>query len=210
MSTRDFPIQQTRRERKKIEVRHALLAASKQLFEQKGYEKTHIEEIAEAADISRGTFFNYYPSKESVLWALFKEETHDLRSYLDIELGLVSSYIEKIYRLMAFWVADTLQLRDLIGNVVLSGFASQRHFNDDTMAIFQELLENACNQQELQPENKAEDLVLLLVGIYYSYVLHAPDKTDIKTAYSVVYQLLNNIFAGLNGPNFVQPTYIIA
>ena len=34
------------------------------LFRQKGFSKTTIEEIAEAAEVSRGTFFNYYQTKE--------------------------------------------------------------------------------------------------------------------------------------------------
>jgi AcrR family transcriptional regulator len=38
------------------------------LFLEKGYEETTIEDIAEAVEISPSTFFNYFPSKEAVVF----------------------------------------------------------------------------------------------------------------------------------------------
>jgi AcrR family transcriptional regulator len=37
------------------------------LFAKKGYAETTVEDITEAADLGKGTFFNYFPSKEHVL-----------------------------------------------------------------------------------------------------------------------------------------------
>lgn len=56
-----------RRERKKEETRQAILAASSELFKEKGYEATSVDEIVNRADIVKGTFYYHFESKEQVL-----------------------------------------------------------------------------------------------------------------------------------------------
>ncbi|MDQ1287108.1 MAG: hypothetical protein QG622_673 [Actinomycetota bacterium] len=45
------------------------MEAALRLFAQQGYDETTIDQIAEAAEISRRTFFSYFPSKEDLLFA---------------------------------------------------------------------------------------------------------------------------------------------
>lgn len=63
----------SRRERKKEETRHRIFTAAIELFREKGFEATTVDEITEKADVGRGTFFNYFPKKESVLAYLSEE-----------------------------------------------------------------------------------------------------------------------------------------
>ena len=57
----------SRRERKKQETRQRLLEVAWDLFRVRGYEETTVEEITGAADVAKGTFFNYFETKEAVL-----------------------------------------------------------------------------------------------------------------------------------------------
>jgi len=56
------------RERKKLRTRSAIQKEAIRLFLEKGYSETTIEDIAEAVEISPSTFFNYFPSKEAVVF----------------------------------------------------------------------------------------------------------------------------------------------
>ena len=55
------------RERKKQKTKEAIQREAMRLFLERGYEETTIEQIANAADISPSTFFNYFPTKEDVV-----------------------------------------------------------------------------------------------------------------------------------------------
>lgn len=57
----------TRRERKKQETRTKIFTAAMKLFQERGYEATTIDMIAEQADVARGTVFLHFPSKEEIL-----------------------------------------------------------------------------------------------------------------------------------------------
>ena len=62
-----------RRERHRVEVRERLYRAALALFAERGYLETKVEDITDAADVGKGTFFNYFPTKEHVLGALGME-----------------------------------------------------------------------------------------------------------------------------------------
>ena len=55
------------RERKKQKTKEAIQREAMRLFQEQGYDETTIEQIADAAEISPSTFFNYFPTKEDVV-----------------------------------------------------------------------------------------------------------------------------------------------
>ncbi|MCU1311292.1 MAG: transcriptional regulator [Candidatus Angelobacter sp.] len=60
-----------RRQRRREETEQRILSAAVRLFEKQGYTSTTVEQITEAADVGKGTFFNYFPSKDHILLSLF-------------------------------------------------------------------------------------------------------------------------------------------
>lgn len=63
------------RERKKLEVRRRILGAAAELFGTAGLEATTIETIAERAEVSVGTVYNYFGSKNALLLAEVESDT---------------------------------------------------------------------------------------------------------------------------------------
>lgn len=67
------PRTESRRERRKREIERRIREAALALFREQGYEATTVEQIAERADVAKGTVFNYFPRKEALL-AIVAEE----------------------------------------------------------------------------------------------------------------------------------------
>jgi AcrR family transcriptional regulator len=74
-----------RRERRSAELRERLFRSALQLFAQKGFAETTVEDITEAADVGKGTFFNYFPSKDHILLA-----------FSDMQLGKLEQSVREL------------------------------------------------------------------------------------------------------------------
>ncbi|MEV7731171.1 TetR family transcriptional regulator [Streptomyces sp. NPDC088921] len=61
---------ETLRERKKQRTREALLRVAIELFTTEGYERTTVDDIADAVGVSQRTFFRYFAGKEDAALAL--------------------------------------------------------------------------------------------------------------------------------------------
>ncbi|MEV6213811.1 helix-turn-helix domain-containing protein [Nocardia sp. NPDC051833] len=68
------------RERKRLRTRRALADAALRLFTEKGFAATTVEELVDAAEVSRSTFFRTFPTKEA---AAVEAETELWAGYLD-------------------------------------------------------------------------------------------------------------------------------
>jgi len=76
-----------RRERQSVERRERLFRAALDLFARKGFVETTVEDITNAADLGKGTFFNYFPSKEHILLAFGEMQLGKLRAAADEARG---------------------------------------------------------------------------------------------------------------------------
>jgi AcrR family transcriptional regulator len=74
-----------RRERKKIETHDRIHQAALKLFTLKGLEATTVDQITDLADVGKGTFFNYFRSKEQIL-----------AHFMKVQLWIVGDALEQV------------------------------------------------------------------------------------------------------------------
>lgn len=72
-----------RREREKEERRQSILQAAREVFLQKGFYNATVDSVAERAEVSKGTVYLYFESKETLLAHLLLEGLAALTGYLE-------------------------------------------------------------------------------------------------------------------------------
>lgn len=72
-----------RRAKRSEETRERISRAALQLFAERGFNATTVEAITAAADVGKGTFFNYFENKESVLL-----------TYRELQMERVAAFVE--------------------------------------------------------------------------------------------------------------------
>jgi len=97
----------SRRERKKRATRQQIARTAVRLFLERGFEDVSVAEIAEAADVSKVTVFNYFPSKADMAFEL--AETADPASAVrnrapgELPLDVIRDYYLGALRRRAEW-----------------------------------------------------------------------------------------------------------
>ncbi|MBM4457164.1 MAG: TetR/AcrR family transcriptional regulator [Chloroflexi bacterium] len=107
-------VQQTsgKRETAKLERRERLYEAALELFRAQGYETTTVDQITRQAGLAKGTFFNYFPTKDAVLRYLGTREVGRLGAMtLSSSNG---SALGKLKRLLGVLAGSLEKDRDLV------------------------------------------------------------------------------------------------
>jgi AcrR family transcriptional regulator len=126
------------RERKKRATRIAIRDAGMRLFADQGFAATTMDQIAEAADVSRATVFTYFPTKEEIVFgeahAAIDELAKRLRERPDHEttIAVVRAWLDEL----AGWFEPELVLQQrLARDVPVVGARRLQLFGDAERAI---------------------------------------------------------------------------
>ena len=113
----------SRRERKKRNCKYTILQSARELIMLQGLD-VPIEEIANRADISYPTFYNYFPTKASLFYAIYLEEIEDLQEFSKIALKDETSAEQRIVQLSRAILRDFSRYRYL--DLYLAGEVAKR------------------------------------------------------------------------------------
>lgn len=156
------------REKNKIKCRAKILKTSRRLFREKGYEKTTIDEIAHVAEISRGTFYNYFPDKESLLMGTAREEIESWENYIRRWEG--DDWEERLRKAMIFLILDARPNLDLSKRILwlASDPAGPLHpLEEELSHVLRRVVTEGEGSRRFREGVQTEEVMDALVGLYY-------------------------------------------
>lgn len=157
--------------------KEALYQAAVELFRSQGFDETTVEEIAQAAGLAKGTFFNYFPSKEDILLHIGERHVSRLGAGLAQEESAGrparSSAIGDLKRLLHALAASLQADRDLVCLALdkalkMSYLApTPRGGWLNFRGLVALLISRAQRNGEIHPDLDPEPLASILEGLYY-------------------------------------------
>ncbi|WP_299537618.1 TetR/AcrR family transcriptional regulator [uncultured Streptomyces sp.] len=89
-----------------------LLAAATRLFAEQGYDRTSVQEIVEAAGVTKGALYHYFGSKEDLLHEVYARVLRLQQERLDAVADLAAPVEERLRRAAADVVVTTIENLD--------------------------------------------------------------------------------------------------
>ncbi|NQV66337.1 MAG: TetR/AcrR family transcriptional regulator [SAR86 cluster bacterium] len=166
------------RARKKKETHQRICDAATALFIQLGYTETTCDAIALQANISKPTFFNYFPSKLAVLHTLIDEMDRQFLLYINDEIRQPDTTARRLQSLLARSARYINRSPALTRLILVEGMGALGNV-DKSQARFSRLheamaslLNAGVEQGDVRTDYSIELLVQMLVGGYLYALLN--------------------------------------
>jgi AcrR family transcriptional regulator len=166
-----------RRQRRSAEIRERLFRAALSLFAQKGFAETTVEDITEAADVGKGTFFNYFPSKDHILVAFGEMQLAKLEAAI-AEVRRTNKPISEFLRLLGPRMIQEPARNPEIIRALLQAFLSTTPVREAMLDLHQrvqalhtQMIRLGQEQGEIRCDLPAEEIAYAFRQIIFGTVL---------------------------------------
>jgi AcrR family transcriptional regulator len=169
-----------KRERNKAHNRAAILDAAREVFAELGYDVAGVRDVIRRTNLASGTFYNYFPDKESVFRAVLDESVQEVRARLiavRASAPTLEQFVGDAYRAwFEFLVEDRLMfeliqrnagtIRAMVGDPIL-GAGVEELLNDVRAAI---------ERGDIPPLD-ADYMTGAMVGVAFELAIRMAERT---------------------------------
>jgi AcrR family transcriptional regulator len=165
-----------RRERRAAETRLKLFRTALKLFAERGLSNVTVEEITEAADVGKGTFFNYFKSKDHVLGVMAEIQLGKVRAALE-EAQSGRRSIESVVHNLFIRVSEEPGRSPEMARAIVASFLSSPLRDTlaanmcDGRAMAARIFELGQERGEVDPQLKPEQVALHLQQTFIGTLL---------------------------------------
>jgi AcrR family transcriptional regulator len=177
-----------KRERTKAANREAILVAARRVFSDIGYGAASVRDVVRETDLATGTFYNYFPDKESVLRALVDEITVEARARVRTARAAATTLEEFVSRGFRAYFEFLAEDPDTVALMRRNSGTIRTMFNEPALGAGIEELRADLVAQGRIPPHDADLMAVAMVGAGVEIGLHMVerDPPDVERAVSFV------------------------
>jgi AcrR family transcriptional regulator len=194
----------TRREKNKEETRRVIFETAYALFEEKGYEKMTMRELAARAGVGLGTIFKHFKDKPTLLVSVFEHDFHPLVLKVFASLPEKDLKAQLVYMVRHFY--EYYARRPEISRILMKELyvdpknseCIDRSFKDD-LAQIATLFASAKQRGEIDPDAGISEAVAIWWGCYSVVLLQALrlPHFDVDAQVALFERLMEQHFEGI-------------
>lgn len=161
-----------RRERKAAETRERIFGAAIELFAQRGLHEVTVEQITDRADVGKGTFFNYFSSKEEVL-AYFGASQVERLADAEARGEIRGTPRDRIMQVTALLASNPALTQDLARALLVAylhlGTDAEQHCPTvwAVAEVLAKIIREGQASGEFAAERSADETALFVVGQFF-------------------------------------------
>src|SRR5262245_4974020 len=163
----------SRRERKKERTRQEIYRAAMELFLARGFEAVTIEDICEAADVAKGTFFLHFPAKDALLLEYGKEAARELEELLNTHRGGATAALQKVLTALAERATRHAAIVQLLARELMSrptALANVTEQTRDLGQLFARIVQAGQTEGELRGDIDPRLAAAIITSAYFAIV----------------------------------------
>lgn len=187
---------------RKARTRRVLIEAAKELFEKHGFEAVSVAQIVKAAEVAKGTFYQYYETKVDILADVARDEGEERykEAMEKVKQGMPAlEMLERFLHVQCQWFEEHEKVAEALIMTALKTVGDQnlpdkqrysRYFQIELMKIGQE-------RGEIRTDVEAHEMAKVISGAVVLSVLAWCKNPQPNTLYPAVQQSLNVFLDGV-------------
>ena len=164
------------RESKKVEKKERLLNVSLDLFTNKGFDHTSIEDITVEAGVAKGTFYNFFEKKEDVLLYYLDREMVKSRHEIEQKIDEMETLVDKLELLIITYLKYIFRNKDFAKVLLrerVCKIGTGKNWNEMVlMQAIKQLLNKAREQGKLKKKIDLDNTVEIVFAIFTMYTIY--------------------------------------
>jgi AcrR family transcriptional regulator len=177
-----------KRKEQKEYTKQLIFNSAVKLFKKQGFQNTTVQQITDHAGVAKGTFFNYFHSKESVLHLVGQSQLKLLHAFYKEAIDSSESIEENLYKLFKFMAIKNEEYGPIlllsifhISTVVKDFQISETRLASEFRSILNSLIEEGKKRGEFSEQANAPRIAKMIVNSFFGTLFYWVHHSEVES-----------------------------